>query len=80
MERMTGVPFRCGCRPVWNRYGMNESLSLVNVRATSTAVCPGAFTTPFFSSSSSNNHGTRYTVDPCMRECDPSRPNATQRL
>ena len=41
IERMTGVPFRCGCRPVWNRYGMSESLSLANVRATSTAATTG---------------------------------------
>ena len=65
--RAIGVPASYASRASPARYGMSESLSRVNRRVTSTA-------------SSSNAHGTRYDDEPCSRECEESRPNASQRF
>jgi len=67
MGRSTAVPVAAASRPAAYRYGIKASLSLVNVRVTSTA-------------SSSKSHGTRYELLPWNREWLESRPKAVHLL
>src|SRR6266536_68752 len=59
------------------KYGMSLHLRCVNFQRT--AVADSSLSAPLLSSGSIAQ-GTRYDPDPWRRECEQSRPKATQRL